>query len=193
MIYNPDFPEVLQTRFEVDAITRQRMIDAVLSQKDTGNYYGGYTFRVVDTVGYDDFKKLYNHMLECTETVFGKLELAPKNRSWCWANVYNKDSFRTNMHDHKGTCSINAIYYLKMPGDILDSEGGLSLVKDEKLFGIFQPEEGDLIIMPSHVPHEPQYHSSTDYRIAINMEIATVNHYSKYYTKEAIYDNATVL
>jgi hypothetical protein len=192
MIYDPNFPEILQTKFKISDNTRQRMIDAVLSQKDTGNYYGGYTFRVVDTEQ-GDFKKLYNYTIECIETVFGKLMLAPKNRSWCWANVYNKDSFRTNMHDHKGTCSINAIYYLKMPNGIANNEGGLSLVQDEKLYGTFQPDEGDLIIMPSYVPHEPQYHSSTDYRIAINMEIATFNHNSKYYTKENIYANATIL
>lgn len=192
MIYNPSFPEILQTKFKITNDVRQRMIDAVFLQKDTGNCYGGYTFHILDNE-HGDFKQLYNYSLGCVEKMFGKLVLAPKNRSWCWVNIYNKDSFRTNLHNHNGTCSINVIYYLKMPTDIGANEGGLLVLKDDQLYITFQPAEDDLIIMPSYVPHQPQYHSSNDYRIAINMEITTIMHNSKYYTKENVYTNATCL
>ena len=31
-----------------------------------------------------------------TATVFGSFDIAAKHRDWCWANVYNKNNFKTN-------------------------------------------------------------------------------------------------
>ena len=56
LYYNVLSPEVLETSYIIDAAVRDRMINTVLSQKDTANYHGGYTFQVVDPYG--DFKKL---------------------------------------------------------------------------------------------------------------------------------------
>lgn len=187
--YNKDFPELLETRYDPDNDIIARMIETVLAQKDTANYYGGYTFKVVDTHG--DFKKLYQYFFNTVEKLFGKMDLAPRHKTWCWANVYNVHGFKTNMHNHVNTSSINCVYYLKMPNDILPIEGGLALEKNGEYFGTFQPDAGDMIIMPSSVPHSPQFHSSEDYRIAINMEITTNPIISKYYTKEKIYEYAT--
>ena len=186
--YNKDFPQLLTTKYILDPNTKQRMIDTVLSQRNSANYYGGYTFKVTDQYG--DFKKIFNFFLDSVTTVFGRLTLSPRHKSWCWANVYNKDDFKTNIHDHQHSCSINSVFYLKMPAGISATEGGLAIANGEELFSIFQPAEGDLIIMPSTVAHEPQSHSSTDTRIAINMEITTEDHYSSYYTLENIYANA---
>lgn len=189
--YNINFPEILETTYTIDSETRERMVNSVLSQKDDiFKYHGGYTFHVTDTNG--DFKNLYTHFLSIVNTMFGPLLLAARNKSWCWANVYNKDSFKTNVHNHVKTSAINAIYYLKIPKDVADNEAGLNIIKNGELFKEFIPEEDDLLIMPSNVYHEPRPHSSNDYRIAINMEICTDNDYSKYYTKEKIYATATV-
>ena len=189
--YNAEFPEILETTYTIDSETRERMVSVVLSQKDDiSKYHGGYTFHVTDTNG--DFKNLYAHFLSIVNNIFGPLSLAARNKSWCWANVYNKNSFKTNIHNHVKTGSINAIYYLKIPKDISDIEAGLHIVKNGELFMEFIPEENDLLIMPCDVYHAPQPHSSDDYRIAINMEICTDNDYSKYYTKEKIYATATV-
>lgn len=188
LFYNKDFPELIETKYNPGDDIMNRMVQTVLSQKDTGNYYGGYTYKITDEHG--DFKKLYDHFFNIVETVFDKPLLAPKHRSWCWANVYNKASFRTNMHTHTNTSSINCVYYLKIPQDAMLNEAGLALEKDGEFFGIYQPEEGDMIIMPSYVPHAPQFHSSDEYRIAINMEIAIKQDFQSYYTRERIYEHA---
>ena len=59
LYYCAELPEVLETTYVITSDARQRMIDTVLSQKDTANYHGGYTFQVEDPYG--DFKKLYNY------------------------------------------------------------------------------------------------------------------------------------
>lgn len=183
--YNEDFPELIETVYDPGVEVLNRMVETVLSQKDTGNYYGGYTFKIVDTHG--DFKNLYNFFFNTVETIFGKMDLAPRHKTWCWANVYNRNNFRTNMHNHENTSSINCVYYLKIPTDILPTEAGLAVEKDGATFGIFVPDSKDMIIMPSAVAHAPQYHSSEDYRIAINMEITTNLPTSQYYTTDKIY------
>ena len=187
LYHNPSTPEVLETTYVLDDITRQRMIDTVLSQKDTANYHGGYTFQVEDPHG--DFKKLYDYFFKTVESVFGVMDTSVKHRDWCWANVYNKDNFKTNLHNHIRTSSINAIYYLKLPKDMSENEGGLILISDvtrEEL--LFLPDEYDLLIMPNSTYHEPQPHSSLDYRIAINMEICIDQPIETYYVKDKIYN-----
>lgn len=190
MLYNVEFPKLLETTYSVNPSVHKRMIDTVLSQKDSANYYGGYTFRIEDCYG--DFKNLYNYFVESIQSITGPLLLAPRSKTWCWANVYNKHNFRSNMHDHVATCSINAVYYLKMPADLKSNEGGLRLVNKDNNDAIidYYPVEGDLIIMPSDTPHEPLYHSSNDYRIAINMELCTLFPLSTYYTEDKIYEHA---
>jgi hypothetical protein len=190
--YNVAFPEILETTYTIDSETRQRMINTVLSQKDDiSKYHGGYTFHVTDNNG--DFKNLYAYLLSTVNTVFGTLSLADRNKSWCWANVYNRDNFKTNLHNHIKTSSINAIYYLKLPHDISGEEGGLIIAKNKMQEPIlFMPDEDDLLIMPNYVYHEPQIHSSLDYRIAINMEICISGNVTTYYTRDKIYKSTGI-
>lgn len=188
IFFNPIFPQVLETQLLLDLDVKARMIDTVLSQKDTANYHGGYTFHVQDNFG--DFKMLYNFFVNTVTTLFGNVTLSPIHKTWCWANVYNKDTFKTNAHDHIRSSSINAIYYLKMPTDIGINEGGLNLYTPNLTVIQFQPDEGDLLIMPNHTVHEPLFHSSFNYRIAINMEMCIEPSVNNYFTEEKIYANA---
>jgi hypothetical protein len=188
VFFNPIFPQVLEIQLLLDPAVKARMINTVLSQKDTANYYGGYTFHVQDSFG--DFKTLYSFFFNTVINIFGDVKLSPVNKRWCWANVYNKDSFKTNAHNHIKTSSINAIYYLKMPQGISDSEGGLNLYTDKSEVIQFQPEEGDLLIMPNNTVHEPLFHSSIDYRIAINMEMCIEPRVFDYFTEGKLYANA---
>ena len=187
IFYNVDFPQLLETQYLIDDTTKNRMINTVLLQKDTANYHGGYTFHVRDNHG--DFKKLYQYFFDTVSKLFGPLKLSPKHKTWCWANVYNCNDFKTNMHDHKHASSVNAVYYLKIPTDIDLNEGGLDIKLGNNIIN-FLPEDGDLIIMPSDLLHEPQSHSSDQFRIAINMEICTINNYSTYYLEDKIHEYA---
>jgi hypothetical protein len=189
IFFNPSLPQVLETQFLLAPSVKTRMIDTVLSQKDTANYHGGYTFHVQDSFG--DFKTLYSFFFNTVINIFGDVKLSPVNKRWCWANVYNKDTFKTNAHNHIKTSSINAIYYLKIPKDISCDEGGLNLYPPGLEPIQFQPDEGDLLIMPNNTIHEPLFHSSIDYRIAINMEMCIESKVFDYFTEEKIYANAS--
>lgn len=181
--FHIDNPNLLYTRIPINEIQRQRMVECVLAQKDIANYHGGYTFEILDP--YHDFADLYNKFVEISEKTFGPFRYSVKQKHWCWANVYNCDSNRTNMHDHQTTSTINAVYYLNVP-DLPEGEGRLEILNEEKI-DYFTPETGDLIIMPSWLPHKPCDHSSKEYRIAINMEISTVETVDELYTLEKIY------
>lgn len=189
LFYNAEFPKILETTYVIDSVTRDRMINTVLSQKDTANYHGGYTFHIQDNFG--DFEILYNFFFNTVINLFGNVTLSPIHKAWCWANVYNKDSFKTNAHNHINTSSVNAIYYLKMPNDITSNEGGLNLYPSNSKVIRFQPTEGDLLIMPNYAVHEPLFHNSIDYRIAINMEMCIESDVSAYFTDGKLYANAS--
>lgn len=188
IFFNPFFPQVLETQLLLSPSVKSRMIDTVLSQKDTANYHGGYTFHVQDSVG--DFKTLYNFFFNTVINLFGDVKLSPIHKTWCWANVYNKESFKTNAHNHIKTSSINSVYYLKMPKDISDDEGGFNLYPPGSEPIRFQPDEGDLLIMPNYTIHEPLFHSSMDYRISINMEMCIEPKIFDYFTEGKLYANA---
>lgn len=188
IFFDPTFPQVLETQLLLDTAVKSRMIDTVLLQKDTANYHGGYTFHIKDQHG--DFKILYNFFINTVIHMFGHVKLSPIHKTWCWANVYNTQSFKTNAHNHIKTSSINAIYYLKMPNDINCNEGGLNLYPLGSEPIQFQPDEGDLLIMPNNTIHEPLSHASMDYRISINMEMCIASNVSNYFTQEKIYANA---
>lgn len=188
IFFNPTFPQVLETQLLLSPSVKARMVDTVLSQKDTANYHGGYTFHVKDQ--HEDFKILYNFFFNTVINLFGNVKLSPTHKTWCWANVYNKESFRTNAHNHIKTSSINSVYYLKMPKDVGDDEGGLNLYPPGLEPIQFQPDEGDLLIMPNNTIHEPLLHNSMDYRISVNMEMCIESNVFDYFTQGKIYANA---
>jgi uncharacterized RmlC-like cupin family protein len=181
--YHPDNPYLLYTKIEFDEAIRQRMIECVLSQKDIANYHGGYTFEILDP--YCDFAELYGKFLRYSKDIFGPFKFSVKQKNWCWANVYNHQENKTNMHDHQNTSTINSVYYLNVPKDIND-QGQLEIYNEGRV-DVFYPETGDLVIMPSWMPHKPCDHSSEEYRIAINMEISTIESVDELYTVDKIF------
>lgn len=185
--YNINTPEILSLQLKLDTNQKRRMIETILFQKDTADYHGGYTYEIQDN-NFHDFSNLYNFFYRTVENIFGKMTHSCRHKHWCWANVYNKDNFKTNLHDHLATSSINAIFYLNMPEEIKSEEGGLKFLNlRSKEFFIFYPSTFDLLIMPSYIPHEPLYHSSSQYRIAINMEISILEDIEIYYNLGNIY------
>lgn len=181
--YHIDNPYLLTMKIDMDELRRNRMIACVLSQKDVAKYHGGYTFEIGDP--YNDFAELYNTFVHISKQIFGNFKFSVRQKNWCWANVYNCVENKTNMHNHANTATINAVFYLNVP-NLPDGEGGLGINNDEKT-EVFYPDSGDLIIMPAWMEHEPYDHSSQEYRIAINMEITTVESVEELYTLEKIY------
>lgn len=180
--YHTENLDLIYTKINLDVKIKNRMIQCVLEQKDIANYHGGYTFEIIDP--YHDFANLYDQFLKISEYVFGPFRFSVKHKHWCWANVYNKEKNRTNMHDHQTTSTINSVYYLNIPGDMND-QGRLEIYNRGKV-DAFYPETGDLVIMPSWMPHKPCDHDSEEFRIAINMEISTVETVDQIYTLDKI-------
>lgn len=180
--YLIDNPFILTAKIFIEPNQHKRMIDSIIAQKDKANYHGGYTFEVEDP--FFDFSHLYNKFYKLSEEILGPFSLSVKHKHWCWANVYNEELNRTNLHDHQKTSTINSVYYLNVPENISD-EGGLEIFYEGKS-DIFYPETFDLIIMPSWMPHRPLDHSSPEYRIAINMEICTIEPTDEIYLVEKI-------
>lgn len=188
--YQLNNPYLLSTKLDIEEDVRIRMVQQVLDQIDKAEYHGGYTFEVMDSKIYRDFSKLYNKFLDISREIFGPFDLSTKHKHWCWANVYNKDSFRTNLHTHELTSTINGVFYLNVPKDIGPEEGGL-LIAYEDQENIFLPDNCELVIMPSWMGHGPQPHSSTENRIAINMEICATDDVKDLYTVDKVYKKCT--
>lgn len=177
-------PEIISVQIEIDKIIHQRMIQCIEGQIGIANYHGGYTFEILDP--YHDFAVLYNKFFNIAMDIFAPLTLSAMQKHWCWANVYNYENFRTNMHDHSGTCTINSVFYLQMPKDCKENEGGIAFLLEDKEY-YYIPDELELLIMPSWQKHSPLYHSSETNRIAINMELSAVEKSKDLYTLDKIF------
>jgi hypothetical protein len=181
--YHIEIPYVLSTKIKSpDLLLQERML-ACIEQQLTRNpsYHGGYTFEVKDPC--HDFAKVYNTFFSIVSDTFGPFNLSTKQRNYCWANVYNKDTYRSNLHHHLRTSSVNGIFYVNIPSK---TDGGLRLVYEDQ-DTIFIPENLDLIIMPSWLPHEPMPVDSLQNRVSINMEIATIESVDDYYLVDTIF------
>ena len=186
IFYNIDVPQLLSTKIiQSDADMQLRMIACIEQQLTRNpNYHGGYTFEVKDPC--NDFARLYNTFFHIVTQLFGPFNLSIKQRNYCWANVYNKDTYRSNLHHHLRTSSVNAIFYLNIP---TDNEGGLRLLFEEQEL-IYMPDQLELLIMPSWMLHEPLPVTCEQNRIAINMEISTIEDVDTYFTQQRIFKHA---
>jgi len=179
-------PYLLTVKIELEEVVRERMVRQVLDQVGKAEYHGGYTFEVMDSKIHRDFSTLYNNFLDIAKEIFGPFTLSTKQKHWCWANVYNKDTFRTNMHTHELTSTINAVFYLNMPKDVKLDEAGIMIGYDGQEH-VFLPDECELILMPNWMGHGPMPHSSNENRISINMEICTTEDVHELFTLDRIY------
>lgn len=187
--YNTN-PYFLCTKIDLGLKLQKQMIKTVESQIDCADYNGGYTF-IVEELD-QEFSKLYNTFENICKNIFEDLPVAEVNRRLCWANVYNKDTYRSNLHHHLRTSTINGVFYLKIPDDGKENSSGLRVITKDHLDTIFVPEELDLVIMPSWMLHEPLSHNSNENRIAINMEIACKRSIDNIYKRELIYKNCRI-
>ena len=188
VFYQLDNPYCLTTSLDLDEHNRQQMIKIIEQQLPYANYKGGYTFVVRDPD--HNFAGVYNRFFEIANEIFKPFDLSVLQRNWCWANVYNKNGYGeegyvSNLHDHRYTCSINGVFYLNVPDNIQGKEGGL-IIEYQGKENIYIPENLDLVIIPSWMPHEPLLHSSDQNRISINMEISTVQPVEEIYTIDRI-------
>ena len=190
LCYNAQNPYVLYTKLKIKKNLQLEMIDTVESQIETANYYGGYTFEVEDSK--NNFKKLYNTFLNISKDLFTNEYLSTYNRDTCWANVYNRETFRSNLHHHLRTSTINSVFYLKIPNDDEPNSSGLRIVHNNNDV-VFVPDELEMVIMPSSMLHAPMPHNSLENRISINMEIRYEKSIENIYLLDQIYSKCSLV
>ena len=102
--------------------------------------------------------------------LLGPFSLSSKNSRTCFALCMNDLTRTLPFHTHAQTAHINGVYYLSIPRH---DPGEGALVLDDRLGQTLDIEvnEHELLIFDALSPHAPRHVTSTDLRIAINMEI----------------------
>jgi hypothetical protein len=112
---------------------------------------------------------IYKALINSSQNIFGKLLMQDNNKKVGWAYVSNKNDFRTNIHHHLWTSTINGVYYLNVP---TNDSGQIQFYDNaENVIYTHQPVTDEMIIFPNYLLHQPLKSNSDEYRIAINIEI----------------------
>lgn len=109
---------------------------------------------------------------------------------WYWTFISDSDNKKSTFHDHITGYSIehsreipqwSLVYYASFPDNLDEDEGKLFFrTKDGKEFSIL-PEEGQMILFPSDLPHKPGLNrKSTKKRIVFGANIAVLDRNKKY-------------
>lgn len=115
---------------------------------------------------------LYNQFFKYCEYKFNKIDVLKEPEIWCLCT--NKDNWKSYIHDHIETSTINAVYYLNVPQIDYKKVGCLKLFHNNKWFS-YLPSNNELLIFPNYLKHDTEYHKTDDFRISINMEILCNN------------------
>ena len=148
----------------------------ILQQKWSNKNYnrGEYVFDIAPSnLGF--FQPLFDIIKQEVITLYPKADIPDRIFNKSWAYVSNQDRTVSFMHNHmseKIRKDISTVFYLKKPphsGDIM------FLLGDEEY--IHTPVEGELLIFPATYYHSPLPSQTKEYRIAINVNVVTLNEY----------------
>lgn len=155
---------------ELDLPTHYLYRSILEQHKVTECYKIGNSFPIKDDLKV--LKGLYDSFMVKAQRVLGPFNLSEKNIETCWAYVTNKDHYMGGIHHHLRSSTINGVYYLNVPKTDDEREGVITFYDDhDKELFWYKPRNGDLVIMPNFLKHQPKPISTEEYRIAINMEI----------------------
>lgn len=79
-----------------------------------------------------------------------------------WFNIAKKGE-RTGVHDHAKLASVSGVVYLQCS----PNSGNLFFQSKEKIECSIVPEEGKMVLFPSHVKHGVSVNESSDQRISL--------------------------
>ena len=116
--------------------------------------------------------KIYQNFLDYSQNRFGKLDIIKEPE--VWALCTNKDNWKSVVHNHIETSTINAVYYLNVPQINYKNVGDIKLLHNNKWYN-YTPSENELIIFPNYLTHDTEYNKTDDFRVSINMEIKCNN------------------
>jgi len=117
-------------------------------------------------------KSIYNKFLKYCEDRFGKLDIIQEPKVWSLCT--NKDNWKSVVHNHLKTSTINSVYYLNIPQINYKNIGSIKFLHNEKWYS-YLPSNNELLIFPNYLIHDTEYNNTDDFRISINMEILCNN------------------
>ena len=144
---------------------KSNLLNEILSQMNDGG-------RQVKLKSNKILSKIYQNFLEYSQNRFGKLDIIQEPEMW--ALCTNKDNWKSVIHNHIETSTINAVYYLNIPQIDYKNVGDIKLLHENKWYN-YTPSENELIIFPNYLTHDTEYNKTDDFRVSINMEIKCNN------------------
>jgi hypothetical protein len=148
----------------------RELIAQHLSHKyDISETWSWNNFSILDPDGVWD--AVYDQFVKKCEELFGPLNIHADNSKKCWLYLTNENHYLGGIHNHTTTCMINGVYYFSIPKSNY-YDGTISFYDGNNTnIWTYKPREQDLIIFPGFLNHEPNQISTSQYRLAINMEI----------------------
>ena len=144
---------------------KSNLLNEILSQMNNGG-------RQVKLKSNKILSKIYQNFLEYSQNRFGKLDIIQEPEMW--ALCTNKDNWKSVIHNHIETSTINAVYYLNIPQIDYKNVGDIKLLHNDKWYN-YMPSENELLIFPNYLTHDTEYNKTEDFRVSINMEIKCNN------------------
>jgi hypothetical protein len=144
---------------------KSNLLNEILSQMNNGG-------RQVKLKSNKILSKIYQNFLEYSQNRFGKLDIIQEPEMW--ALCTNKDNWKSVIHNHINTSTINAVYYLNIPQIDYKNVGDIKLLHNDKWYN-YMPSENELLIFPNYLTHDTEYNKTDDFRVSINMEIKCNN------------------
>jgi len=138
------------------------------------NYVGPWlssNFEIQDPKGV--WAKVYDQFIDKTQEILGPLNIHHNvNKRSCWLYSMNRKFYKGGIHHHINSSIVNAVYYFSIP-DITDyRDSAIAFYdKNDEEFWHYKPREGDLVIFPNYLKHQPLPTKSEKFRFSINMEI----------------------
>ena len=144
---------------------KEDLLNEILEQMNDGG-------RQVKLKSNKVLSKLYKNFLEYSQSRFGKLNIIKEPEMW--ALCTNKNNWKSVVHNHIETSTINAVYYLNIPQINYKNVGDIKLLHNNKWYN-YTPSENELIIFPNYLTHDTEFNKTDDFRVSINMEIKCNN------------------
>ena len=144
---------------------KNNLLNEILEQMNDGG-------RQVKLKSNKILSKIYQNFLEYSQKRFGKLDIIQEPEMW--ALCTNKDNWKSVIHNHIETSTINAVYYLNIPQIDYKNVGDIKLLHNDKWYN-YMPSENELLIFPNYLTHDTEYNKTDDFRVSINMEIKCNN------------------
>lgn len=163
-----------RTRINPHLGDRAELCQWIIEEHRTQTYTSGNNFPLRADRYANACAAIYQSFVLEARRLLGRFQIHPESHSTCWAYVSNESEYRGGRHHHLRTSTINGVYYLRVPA-VPPGETDVGALHffdaDGQRFQSIRPAQDDLLIFPNYLVHEPGRIASSEYRIAINVEI----------------------